>query len=789
MRISIVNRRDIVEIVVIIVIAFAFTVLVLRNTLLTPGIVYVRDSYPDFIRCPSPFGNSQTNVVTLMDNPLFVYNLMIPFFPPEVVDKLYYFLPLFIGFISMYFSSRYFLTKYFSRKFSLRIGVISGITASLFTISPTFMYYTYWVNYATFVALVPVLLAGLDLSLSLHNWKTPFGIALFASLSTTDPRGFLFTIILTVIYVLFYSLRSSLRELIYFVEAIPIYLLVNIRTFLSLFLNSRVLTSYSTSISNSQLWLNYLTYSFEDNLRGIGLFRPFVNFFPGNFVVSYTLSFIFPFFLIVGTIFAYRKIRSTPVLLFLGIYLGLVIILSSSVTVFGKNVTLDLIYYVNDFLVRTPFYNYMWLILPTYLPEIMIAPFFLVFSMLAYVMTERSNMALYLLLMLVITSQLVFSYSSYATGNYAGNYVPTCIPEPLIKMAEIANGSKILIYSPGEIEFDGRNYSGLIEGGFPNSLVNPVNFSYIVKNPTPIMEYLGAKYMALIDEPEMFKEIRGDPGLKLVYNQSGFALFQDCEFSPAFRSTGATILANYPQSLEFINSSTQAYIPGYIAVPFQLVSGVLDGNITCLLAVVYSNYSVKIPLHRIPFPYNFTADIDGSFCTFHVLSNFPGISVIEVVGIAKERVKLLPGTYDVLIQYVSFPSGGIIEISNGTLTYNVSTNSSLGIRVTEIENYTSPGYICLIYPDNTKVFLVRVEAVSVSAVSKIELRPEDVCVTTNPVSNNGIPSVGYTIVTGKVTEPRSYTDYLIEVNGVTVLIVVLLFEFLSKRRVKYPNED
>ncbi|BFI75595.1 hypothetical protein [Sulfurisphaera ohwakuensis] len=749
-----------------------FTLFILRSTLFSSGLIYVRDSYPSIIGSfPSLVNNGQINLLFIMDTsdlPIYIFSLW-----PEISDKLSYAYPIFLGFVSMYFASYYILRIKYKE-------IISLMVAFLYVISPTFMYFTYWTDYSTFVALYPLFLVGLDY-VNKKNFsllRSSIILSLLLTLVTTDPRGFVFSFFTLFLYIVYRLIKGDIHFIKIALFSLPFYLVENIRTFYSLAVQHTVYVSTGSSISVIQLWLNYYTFSLSDNLRGIGLFAPLINFYAGNTLFSYIFSFFLPVFVILVFFYLFFKLKHTDAIFYFFLYSFLVIFISSYVVVFNHVFDLNLIYYLNNWLKDSPLFPYMWIILPTYLSEMIIAPLFLTFvyeiNILLQEKGEIQRLISLIILLLVISAQLVFSYPSFATGNYEYNYVPLPVPENLIQAAEYLHNAKVAVYGT-TIYYHGKYYNPEVFTGVPNSVFLPF---FNTTHLGTILEYYGVEYV-LTNENLSYFLFQKD--LELVKNFSGIYVFKNLDYKSTFSSRGIYLVYN----VDDLNEDVAA-VPYYFYIPPEYLAGIIGGNEIYIKADVFHNYSVRIPAQRLPYPTNFSCTIYVNAHTLQIISSFPGISLIQVGNPASENVSVPPGRYAVLLTYVSYPEGGIIEISNGSVSLKVNTaNNTLSV----VSSYlgvisTGEGKIELIHPDNKITYIANLELIPYSLWNDtiITLHPKNVTVVSYPVVGDAISSVGYNIILSKAEKPPGYHLIPIIILNVIFYALILFLLLREKRR-------
>ncbi|WP_206346081.1 hypothetical protein [Sulfolobus sp. S-194] len=745
------------------------TFFILRSMLFSPGLVYVRDSYPSIIGYfPTLVNNGQINLLFIMDTsdlPIYIFSLY-----PEIWDKLSYAYPIFLGFVSMYFASYYILRTRYKE-------IISLIVAFLYIISPTFMYFTYWTDYSTFVALYPLFLVGLDY-VNKKNFsllRSSILLSLLLTLVTTDPRGFIFSFLTLFLYVMYRVIKRDFYFLKIVLFSFPFYIMENVRTFYSLLVQHNVYVSTGSSISVVQLWLNYYTFSLSDNLRGIGLFAPLINFYSGNTLFSYVFSFFLPVFVVLSFFYLFFKIIRTDAVFYFFLYSFLVISISSYIVVFNHVFNLNLIYYLNNWLKDSPLFPYMWVIIPSYLSEMIIAPLFLTFVYeINFLLTEKGEiqrLISLIILILVISAQLVFSSPSFASGNYEYNYVPLPVPQNLVQAAEYLHGAKVAVYGT-TIYYHGKYYDPEVFAGVPNSVFIPFFNTTHLGN---ILEYYGVEYVIANENLSYFLSQKD---LELVKNFSGIYVFKNLDYKSTFSSRGIYLVYNVNDLNEDV-----AAVPYYLYVPPEYLAGIIGGSEIYIKADVFRNYSVKIPAQRLPYPTNFSCTIYVNAHTLQILSAFPGISLIQVGNPASENIFVSPGKYAVVLTYISYSEGGVIEICNGSVSLSVDTaNTTLSVVSSYLGIISSNGEIEIIHPDNKITYIVNLELIPYSlwVNDTINLHPKNVTVVTYPVVGDVISSVGYNIILGKAEKPPGY--HLVPVIILNVLFYALILFLLVRRK-------
>lgn len=727
------------------------------------GYIYQRDSYPAFYLDSRQASLSYLNFPMIMDNvwmPVVVilyFNLI----SPVIADWITYLLfPCAISVPSMYFSSRYFLNRYAKEAGAWVKISVSSIIAFLYAITPTAYYYSHWFNYATFYALLPALIAGTFYSLEKGGFLGATLLSIFASLTTTDPRGFIYTLFIVLSILLF---RHKLGDLKVFLYSIPFYILLNSRLFLILFYEFHSYSSISFTISNEQLWLNYWTFPLLDSLRGLSLFRPLVSYLSfGNPLLIYVMSFAFVETGILGYIFLRKKGSVANYLL--GIYLFLALLVSSSVNVLGYNITLNLTYPLLDFLAQTFVYNYLWIFLPTYLTEMILAPLFLLVSLVMAKMLSKYY--LIPLVVLIVLSQFAFSSSMVLSGNYLGSYNPVSPPPLIVNLGRFLENHTI-----GNVLVDAvvpSNWSTFI-GVLPNTTSVPlVNTSDV----GVILNEYGVQYVVTtVNDNYTLSVIDSHKNVfTLVYNDSYFLVYKNNDFTYNINSP---IFVNfeYPKVPDTNNSVN--VIPSYLMfnIPPRYIGGFV-GNATYAELLALSAYKqgilpVKLNVKHLPYPTNFTDTINVNVYDEEILSDFLSISFISVSDTSSLNLGVEPGFYKVVIAYVSVPGGGVFGVTNGSYSLSVSTSSP---NISIVFSYLGNMFVS----SSVKLFFI---GHSLSYLIGIMFIPYNMSIQHEFISDN-ISSYPYQQLGRAFGYPyndNGVISFSIVINLITLSIAVILF--------------
>ena len=751
------------ETLLVIVLSILVGILALWKVFLHVGYIYQRDSYPAYYLTSRNLALSLLQFPGIMDNVYMPVVILLYFnlISPEVADWISYFLfPFALAFPSMYFASRYFLNKFTDAKDRVKVAA-STIVALFYSISPTAYYFSHWSNYAAFYALLPALIAGTFYSLEKRGIIGAFLLSLFSSLTTTDPRGFIFTLFI-VLTVLLY--RHKKADLITFLLSIPFYVLLNSRLFLYLLINLHSYVSYGYGISNVQLWLNYYTFNLLDSLRGLSLFRPLTSYlsFYGtplshvNPLIVYVFSFAFVELGLLGYIFLKKRSIATYFLL---LYLFLVLIVSSNFYFLNYNVTLNILYPVWGYLAQTLLYPYLWIFLPTYISEMILAPLYLLVALVLAKILERYYFIP--LVALICLAQFSFSASFVLSGNYQGQYNPVNPPSSVVELGKFLES-----HTDGNVFVNASSpYNGFLQ-----FLPNVTNASfYNTSKIGVILNEAGVQYVVTTENNTYVESIiNSHKGVfTLVYNNSGFLAYKNNYFtyhiiSPVYVNFNSTTI---PPTNESLN-----VIPSYLIfnIPSKYIGGYL-GNVSYAELLALSAYKqgidpLTLKVKHLPSYTNFTDTIYVNVYDQEILSKYPGISFIGVGEPSSLNLDVASGYYKVVLVYVSVPGGGTFTITNGSSLLSVSTSAP---NVSVNFSYLGEIYVSkeakLMFNGNQASYLLDVMFIPNNITLLTQFANE-------PISS--YPSA-YGRALGTAYTPSSFIPVL--VNVITFLITILIF--------------
>ncbi len=759
------NRKFLIELVSVIILTIITPIIAIRHVVFQVGFIYQRDSIPPFYLNSSQTAMSYLSFPAIMDNSLIPLLLLLYFnvISPMTFYWIQYILfPFALAVPSMYWASRHFIKKIYNRKIGEETGSnyyklisISLMTAFLYAITPTAFYFSHWSDYAGFYAFMPALIAGIDYSLDKRN---PIFLALFESLTTTDPRGFVFTFFITITFLL---LRW--KEFKTFFLSIPYYLLINIRTFILLFFNFNQYNSIGQGISEIQLWLNYYTFPLLDSLRGLGLFRPLVPFYVGNTELEYILSFAIIEFSILGYIFT-RKNRFSNY--FIAFYLFLSLFISSYFVFFNKIITLDISYPVWSYLANTWAYKYLWLFLPTYISEMILCPLFLLFSLVAYNFVYANNKIAPLLIIFVIISQLTFSSPAIITGNYFGWYDPVKIPEPLNQVAQY-----LLKHSQGNVLAFSISYP------LPNEYSPPFPILFNTTKIAKILNTLGVEYVVVPKNSSVAKYFESQDNMSLVFNNTYYLIFKNEDFT-YYLTSPIYLIFNYPEGLqEIVNMNiTPNVLPSYLLVNGSYVGGYI-GNTTADKLVFYAIKNNITPLQfhfkHLEFPSNFTDTINLNVYDASIINTYVNAPIISVSSPSVLHKEVKEGYYYVVISFISYPGSGYFVVGNGTYNLSISASGKVSLNFTYLGKMYFSKSLYLYYVGHNMAYFLNIWLIPTTIKGNYVVKN----ITTIPYPNSPF---GRGIINRHEFDP---TMIALTTNSLSFFLVIF-FSLLSKRRVK-----
>jgi len=707
------SKSFIIETIGILVYSILLAILILHKVVFQPGFIAVRDTAPVFysnrfyVLSLLFSGEKIINIPMYMDNSILplIGLLWLNLITPETFNKITYLLfPFIIAVPSMYFSIKYFLVKIFNIRSGKQLSLIlvSLCISTLYAVNYTSFYYSFWFNYAAFYGFFPLLLMILDKFFSsvTNNSNSILKNSLIAavglSLTTTDPRGMIYSFIIFLLYFLYYLVRNWESILKLFVSTfftLIFYIILNLRTIIALYVNLHSYSLVSQNIMLSQFWLNFYFFPIPVSMEGLGLFFPSV--YPETSIYNAIFAALIPVFGILSILlYSNRKIsnRSSIPLFLIIIYILATAFIANPFGIISKIILI---------LAQTQLYNYLWLIYPTYVSMVIMAPIYILAAITLFrVLVSHINLLVKLfIIFLLLLSQIAFIFPVVSSGNYNGYYQPQPVPKALENVAKIllnASGYTI-ICGPSVTFWSNVSFGTTLYLSLPH--VNPdltiiqwetKNISHLGR----ILAFFGVQYILVhIDGKSYYENIKYEKllnflnrqkDLKLVYNMSFIKLYQNLDFKSLFPSEGVYVLVDYPLSLNTLNQinlTNSTLIPEDSLSPSELsflfkhklLSGIVGYNYSTgdFMSLFFQNWSVNIfsLVKKLPFPTNWTVQstsLDGEEVNF-IASAVP----------AKLAIHIRPGTYVVLVEYITSSEGGAFEIGGGTSSVNVSTFNTI----------------------------------------------------------------------------------------------------------------
>jgi hypothetical protein len=714
--------------------------LILYRVLLAPGFIVVRDTTPIFYSEPAYWqllSNPLANYITYIDAPYGLLALLLygGLVSVQVFQRMLLFLfPFATGVVTMYYSSSYFLRRYtkptrdpagLGRLGRYYIELTSGAVATLYVLTPTALFYSFWFFAGAVYAFLPLSLALFDFGL-VDSGRSRFsgvywrGLAVAAGLTllTTDPRGITFAGFVITGFTAFVLITGGLKVIRRVAAAIGIgaaaYLLLNVRVVVLGILLLRPYSSFESGIAASQLGSNFVFFPPLTSLAGLGLYIPFV---------SYSAVWIFSLPLVLFSC-GYLLKKSPPriAFFFLALYLSVIAIqsnlLSIASTAFATAET-------------TPALSFLWLVFPMYFSELAICPLFLLFGfaladIIRRVDSDRPTPApshgaraerwvrrartpsLVGLAAVVIGSQLIFSSPGLSSGDYAGTYAPI-VPSPgLYQVAEKLTGStgyNLIVGS--DVAYPPAAVWNSTEAGYqlylslPNAIYSPVALDY--PNLAPVLFQYGAENIVLntyhppFDLTPTLDYLEAQTGLTRSYSASPLYIFHNTLFRANLTAPGYLLAMNYPQSLL---ASAALASPDQPTLPFTgqsfdsaFVRGVVGYNITFtdLEALSIGDWELNLGgLGLLP-PLN--SYDPGRYWSMQ-LGYFPiQAPCLAVSSGTPQPLNLgsFAGTFDLFVENIVGPAVGGIQLSDGAWTDGINLTGRESVQWSMLPNVTLSG--------------------------------------------------------------------------------------------------
>ena len=667
--------------------------LILRNTILIPGYIAIRDTTPLFynINLASKFNlNNTSDIISFIDlsGLPISFLLSIHVITVQEAQKLSYFLfPFFIGQIAFYYS-----LKYFAKTYNLKILTkptyfipIAMSLSFIYVIEPIPSYFSFWSYMSAFTAFVPLLLAATDMAFvnseeQGKQLKHSLILAVILSLSMGGPRSFVYSLLLVLLIFIFSVVSSNKYRFKKFTTLL-------LAGFYFICIDSRILyviylgitqnyLNISGNIALQQNWALSFYFPIQQVLSGTSIYWGWVNY---NDLVF--LSFV-PF--IIATFFVIHKNTGT---FFKYIFILLIFMFCILANVFGIGRIYSV--FVSDHL-----YSYSYIFFTIYIVMIIPPLLYLLFSMgtlwisdslegkklpLSFVKTQHfkilkmfrsksvKKLAIVLIISFIISSQIVFSYPTLKSGDYDGLYKPVSPPR------EMVNAGNFLLNSTG--------YNAIIapKVTYPPPASNwNSNFSLIqmlssYKNPLYLvaeeynnskslahLNYFGIQNLVIVNMFHHYQYIidkaLNSSFLKLVFHQGYIYIFAVKVFKSIISSKGLYLDFNEGLSNYLLNqwNSSLVNLPYYGQdIPLDYIRGIIGVNISPvdIMALITNNYSVN--LYNLVNRYSSNPSSPGPHWGYDI-SYYP----FGASGIATN------GQYSRSISF-AFPKGNYIPLVNG----------------------------------------------------------------------------------------------------------------------------
>jgi hypothetical protein len=274
---------------------------------------------------------------------------------------------------------------------------------------------------------------------------------------------------------------------------------------------------------------------------------------------------------------------------------------------------------------------------------------------------------LFAIVIMVLVSQLAFTYPSYATGNYQGLYNPVTPSQAMIKAGiflENSTGYNAIlapsVQYPPPAKVWNSTYSLIQSLSAYKNTIGISSYSACSETYLSHLYYLGVQHLVIVNIYNNYQNIinkaMNSSSLILSFNQSFIYIFTVKLFEEKITSKGLFLDFNYPFSSIILDqwNSTIVNLPYFgQSIPQKYISGVLGINISILdfLALFTSNYSIN--LYKVVNRYSSNPSSPGANWGYDI-SYYP----IGANGIA------INGQYNKTITFLH-PEGKYIAIVNG----------------------------------------------------------------------------------------------------------------------------
>lgn len=682
----------------------AFTsFLILRNTILIPGYIAIRDTTPLFynINLASKFNlNNTSDIISFIDlsGLPISFLLSIHVITVQESQKLSYFLfPFFIGQISFYYSLKYF-AKTYNLKILTKRAYFIPIAMSLsfiYVIEPIPSYFSFWSYMSAFTAFIPLLLAAADMAFV--NWKEQgkqlkhsIILAVILSLSMGGPRSFVYSLLVVLLIFIFSVVSSSKYRFKKFTTLL-------LAGFYFICIDSRILyvvylgitqnyLNISGNIASQQNWALSFYFPIQQVLGGTSIYWGWVNY---DYLVF--LSFV-PF--IIAIFFVIHKNTGT---FFKFIFILLILLFFILANIFGIGRIYSV--FVNDYL-----YSYSYIFFTIYIVMIIPPLLYLLFSIgtlwisdslerkelaRSFIKNEHfrilkmfppksvQKFAIVLIISFLISSQIVFSYPTLKSGDYDGLYKPVSPPKDMVNAGNFLlnstgyNGiiAPPVTYPPPASNWNSNYSLTQMLGAYKNPLYL-VDNEYNNSEALAHLNYLGIQNLVIVNMYHQYQYIidksLNSSFLKLVFHQGYIYIFEVKAFKSIILSQGLYLDLDEGLSNYLLNqwNSSLVNLPYYGQdIPLKYIRGIIGVNISAvdIIGLITSDYSVN--LYNLVNRYSSNPSSPGPRWGYDV-SYYP----FGASGIA------INGEYSKSISF-TFPKGNYIPLVNG-IFYTPSCSGS-----------------------------------------------------------------------------------------------------------------
>ncbi len=713
------------------------------------------------------------------NNSLFVdgaiesnFNLLLTpiLYVSQIAREIAYLMIIYIlAFISVSYSVEYFFTRYVSEKVTRREIFLVQISTSIpFTMSYYFSGAQFF-GYSFFIALLPFGLTVFDRVLSqgeYTNLRSIFTnsiiLGAMAALLVVDTRTLLYTALIVFAFSLYaIVLRWSFRKLIRILEtlslSIVIFILINMRFFISILLLRNDGVQAIGDVVPVQLFIAYMSYHFYYALTGSANWNTVYN---SKYVILGLIA-----FLVALVPLLKRKIH--PIILFLTLIIFILLAYSTTLAPL-----------LNYYLGQTPLYPYLVYTYATYVFNILYDPFlYLMFGIglltlmfYAKKLKRKGTVIGVIIIVAILATQVVYLYPEATAINSGNRTVPVpgyiTVTSGYIYSSNLSGNTLVI----ANYSIESNHYLS-----FPNAITSDTGWNgWLLSYPDYLMSvgfpdfaramtYFGVQYIVYnaLNYSGYLNYLSGQRGLINVLNSGPIHVYYNTYYEPMIRShSGFYVAYNVPNAIEYLSmlNVTVPIVPFYTINNFSPLiaysaGAILPQNDSGSLASLYANSSDSyiiapgsMTINQVPFgwqisPVIFLGDQLNAIFESDSMSPVPlnikasvpqgsyfvyvegGVSVSNQYGSASEGFNISSGNQSVeaLFNQTSFAPmisesyAGILNITTKSLEISPTSESgpyepfiskitlipvkNMGTVLKEVNNFSNT-HLIVQYPAN-----------------------------------------------------------------------------------------